>query len=317
MHLSLDRSARSAPALLVILLGLDLTGCSTLLDRSGSDRSFDEYRQYMAERTAAELAEDADEEEPTFEEKLAAAQRFHRSGETSQALRLYFDAFRLDPGDTRSHEGIAYLQLPHQPERAEAVFLGVIETDPNSTMAHVGVGLAKLAQDDPAGAVPYLERSVELSPNSADAHDSLAVALQELERFHEARVHAQRARDLAPDDADVANNLGISHLLLGDAVLAEAAFREAIALNSLDPTYRNNLGVSLGRQNRYEEALKAFRSAGSEQAAENNIAYIYFLNGRLDDAITHYERALQAEGDEELMVLRNLNAALDARDAQE
>ena len=73
----------------------------------------------------------------------------------------------------------------------------------------------------------------------------------------------------------------------------------------------------MGRQTRYEEALKAFRSAGSEHAAENNIAYIYFLNGYLDDAITHYERALQAEGDEELMVLRNLNAALDARDAQE
>jgi len=317
MHLSVDRSARSASALLVIFFGLDLTGCSTLLNRSGSDRSFEEYRQYMAERTAAELAEDTDEEEPTFEEKLAAAQRFHRSGETNQALRLYFDAFRLDPGDTRSHEGIAYLQLTHQPERAETVFLQIIETDPNSTMAHVGVGLAKLAQDDPEGAIPYLERSVELSPDSADAHDSLAVVLQELGQFHEAQVHAQRARELAPDDADVANNLGISHLLVGDAVLAEAAFREAIALNSLNPTYRNERGGALGRQTRYEEALKAFRSAGSEQAAENNIAYIYFLNGRLDDAITHYERALQAEGDEELMVLRNLNAALDARDAQE
>ncbi|MFQ5681626.1 MAG: hypothetical protein ACE5GG_06255, partial [Candidatus Omnitrophota bacterium] len=60
MHLTNDRSARSASALLAILFGLDLTGCSTLLDRSGSDRSFQEYRQYMAERTAAEVAEDTD-----------------------------------------------------------------------------------------------------------------------------------------------------------------------------------------------------------------------------------------------------------------
>jgi superkiller protein 3 len=271
----------------------------------------------MAERNAAEVAEDTDEEDPTFEEKLAAARRFHRSGETNQALRLYFDAFRLDPNDSRSHEGIAYLQLAHQPERAEAVFLEVIEADPNSAMAHVGVGLAKLAQDDPEGAVPYLERSIELSPDSADAHDSLAVALQRLERFHEAQIHALRARELAPDDADIANNLGISNLFLDDLVPAEAAFREAIVINPRDPAYRNNLGVALGRQSRYEEALKTFRSAGSEQAAENNIAYIYFLNGRLDDAIAHYELALQAEGDEELKVLRNLNAALDARDAQE
>ena len=316
MRLALDRSARSASALLVILFGLDLTGCATLLDRAGFNSSFREHREYMAERAAAEVAEETDEEEPTFEEKLAAAQRFHRSGANNQALRLYFDAFRADPNDTRSHEGIAYLQLAHQPERAETVFLEVIAIDPNSTMAHVGVGLARLAQGNPEGAVPYLERSIELSPNSADAHDSLAVALQRLGRFHEARIHAQRARELAPDNADIANNLGISHLLEGDSVLAEAAFREAIALNRRDPAYRNNLGIALGRQSRYEEALTVFRSAGSEQAAENNLAYIYFLNGRLDEAIAHYELALQAEGDEELMVLRNLNAALDARDAQ-
>jgi Flp pilus assembly protein TadD len=316
MHLSLDRSARSVFTLLVMIFGLDLTGCATLMDGWGSEGSFREHRQYMAERTAAEVARDADEERPTFEEQLATAQRLHRSGETDRALRLYFDAFRLDPSDTRSHEGIAYLELAHQPERAEKVFLEVIETDPDSTMAHVGAGLARLAQDDPEGAVPYLERAVELNPDSAESHDSLAIAFQKLERFDEALIHSQRARELAPDDADVANNLGISRLLVGDAVLAEASFREAIALNSLDPVYRNNLGIALARQTRYEEALTAFRSAGSEQKAENNIAYIYFRDGRLDDAIAHYERALLADGDEELMVLRNLNAALDARDAQ-
>ena len=317
MHPTPDRSARTASAILVILFGLDLTGCASLLDPFGPESAIEEQRQYMAERAAAEAAEDTDREKPTFEEKLAAAQRFHRSGETDRAMRLYFDAFRLDPEDTRTHEGVAYLQLGRQTEGAETVFLEVIETDPDSTMAHIGVGLAKLAQDDPAGAIPYLERAIELSPDSAEAHDSLAVALQQLERFNEAQVHAQRARELAPDDADIANNLGISNLLLSDPVPAEVAFREAIALNPHDPAYRNNLGIALGRQARYGEALKAFRSAGSEQAAENNIAYIYFLNGRLDDAIAHYELALQAEGDDELMVLRNLNAALDARDAQE
>lgn len=317
MHLSFDRFVRCAPALLAILFGLSGTGCATLMDRFGSDSSYRNYRQQMAERAAAESAEVAEEDEPTFEEKLEAAQRFHRSGKSNQALRLYFDAFRLDPDDKRSHVGIAYLQLPHQPERAEAVFLEVIETDPTSTMAHVGMGLARLAQDDPEGAVPYLERSIELSPDSAEAHDSLAIALQKLERFDEALIHSQRARELAPLDADVANNLGHSQLLLDDSVLAEATFRKAIALNPEDLAYRNNLGIALARQRRYEEALTVFRTAGTEQDAENNIAYIYFRDGLFDEAIAHYERALLADGDKELTVLRNLNDALDARDAQE
>jgi superkiller protein 3 len=301
---------------LAIVFALNLSGCSTLLNPFQPDSSYQEHRQYMAERAAAEMAEDPDEKEPTFDEKLKAAQRSHQAGKTDQAMRLYFDAFRLDPTDTRSQEGIAYLRLAQQPEQAETVFLKVIAIDPNSTMAHVGVGLAKLAQDDAEGSVPYLERAIELSPNSADAHDVLAVAFQKLERFDEARTHSQRARELAPEDADIANNLGMSHLFLGDSDLAEVTFREAIVLNSKDPAYQRNLALALARQTRYEEALTAFRAAGSEQEAQNNIAYIYFKDGRLDDAITHYERALLAEGDQELMVLRNLNEALDARDAQ-
>ena len=61
--------------------------------------------------------------------------------------------------------------------------------------------------------------------------------------------------------------------------------------------------------------MSAFRSAGSEQAAENNLGYVYYMNGLLDDAIAHYELALQAQGDGQLKILRNLTAALDAKRA--
>jgi len=63
--------------------------------------------------------------------------------------------------------------------------------------------------------------------------------------------------------------------------------------------------------------MRAFRAAGSEQAAENNLGYVYYMNGLLDDAVVHYELALQAKGDDKLMIMRNLNAALDAKQAAE
>ncbi len=88
-------------------------------------------------------------------------------------------------------------------------------------------------------------------------------------------------------------------------------------LESRDPAYRNNLGIALGRQHRYADAMSAFRSAGSEQAAENNLGYVYYMNGLLDDAVIHYESALRAQGDDQLTILRNLNAALDAKHAAE
>jgi len=41
------------------------------------------------------------------------------------------------------------------------------------------------------------------------------------------------------------------------------------------------------------------------------------MNGLLKDAIAHYERALEAQGDDQLKILHNLNAALDAQRAAE
>ena len=63
--------------------------------------------------------------------------------------------------------------------------------------------------------------------------------------------------------------------------------------------------------------MRAFRSAGSEQAAENNLGYVYYMNGLLDDAVIHYELALRAQGSDQLKIMRNLNAALDAKHAAE
>ncbi len=309
--------ARFACALLVALVGLHGAGCALLPGASQSQTSLDEYREYMAERAAAEVAEVEQEDEASFEEKLAAAQRSHRAGDSENAMRLYFDAFRLDPADSRAHAGIAYLQLSREPDRAEEVFLKVIEIDPNSTMAYVGLGLAKLAQEDPDAAAAYLERAIALNPESANAHDAYAVVLEEMQLYEDAQTHARRASELAPKNSAIVNNYGIASLLAGDPQAAESAFKDAASLEPRDPAYRNNLGVALGRQGRYTEALTAFRTAGGEQAAHNNLGYVYYMNGMLDEAVAHYELALQAEGDDKQKILRNLNAALDAKGSEQ
>jgi Flp pilus assembly protein TadD len=138
-----------------------------------------------------------------------------------------------------------------------------------------------------------------------------------MQLYEDAQEHARMAAELAPQNSAIVNNYGIANLRAGDPVLAEKAFRDAISLEPRDPAYRNNLGIALGRQHRYADAKSAFRSAGSEQAAENNLGYVYYMNGLLDDAVAHYELALQAQGDDKLKILRNLNAALDAKQAAE
>jgi superkiller protein 3 len=137
-----------------------------------------------------------------------------------------------------------------------------------------------------------------------------------LGRRAEALEHTRRARELSPRDATIANGLGVAHMVMGHWTEAESAFRDAIRLDSRISAYYNNLGLALGRQERYEEALASFQKFGSEQAAQNNLGYVYYLNRRYDDAIAHYERALLAPGDQKVLILQNLNDALDARDGR-
>jgi len=302
-------------AIVATAVALPLSGCAMFSGGQRSGASFEEYRQYMAERTAAELADDQ-EEPQTVDEKVEAAQRFHRAGQYDRAMRLYFDAYRLDPEDTRARQGVAYLQLADQPGAAERVLQEVAAERPDSEMAQVGLGLARYAQGDPATALVSLERAVELEPDSALAHDALAVVLAHLGRYDDALRHARRARLLAPESPEIANNLGITYLMNGDAARGEAAIRDAIGLDDqAKPAYRNNLAVALGRQGRFSEALVEFRATGNDQTAHNNVGFLYFMQGRLDEAIGHYEMALLSEGDSTSSVLRNLNAALDARDS--
>ena len=102
----------------------------------------------------------------------------------------------------------------------------------------------------------------------------------------------------------------------GEFEKAEQAFRAAILLDPDDPAQHNNLGLAIGRQGRYQEALAQFRLVGTEQAALNNLGYLYYLNGEHARAIEQFERSLQLGGGDRLTVVKNLQAAQAALDRE-
>jgi Flp pilus assembly protein TadD len=103
-------------------------------------------------------------------------------------------------------------------------------------------------------------------------------------------------------------------MLLGKFAEAESALRRATELAPKQRSGWNNLGIALGRQEHSNQALVAFREGRNEQGARNNLGYVYFLNGRFDEAIDEYEAALLEGGRATPMVVENLDRALEARD---
>jgi Flp pilus assembly protein TadD len=282
----------------------------------GSDHS--EYRALLdAQKDAARARASAESEDSgesvSYDDAFLEAERLRGSGDTSKALFAYLQALRIDPENQTPRERIAALHLREDPARAESILRGVLADEPDSAFAHAALGLALLAQQRPDEARPALERAVQLDPTSAVAFSALGVVHDQQGLHAAARVYQRRAQQLRPEDPVILNNLGTSCLLDGDLPCAERSFRTAISLKPDDRTLHNNLGVVLGRQRRYGAALASFRRAGDEQAAQNNLGYVHFLNADYDGAIEAYERALLVEGDSTLTILRNLNAALSAR----
>jgi len=156
----------------------------------------------------------------------------------------------------------------------------------------------------------HLERAVALDPESPRAQEALGVRLDQVGRREEAGRHLEKALALRPRDGRILNNAGFFHLRHGDYARAEDLFRRALREDTRDePVRSRNLGMALAMQGRFDEAFKAFRKAGDEQSARNNLGYAHHLRGEYEAAIDEYQRAIVAGGDASVQVVRNLESA--------
>jgi superkiller protein 3 len=297
----------TARTLLALALALASSGCAWL----GPDAAQREILEARRARSAA--MEPQAPARKTVEERLAEADRLLAEGRGGEAVWGYSQAYRSDPANPAPRARIGFVEVSRDPERAEALFAEIVRDHPDSSEAHAGLGLARFAQNRLEPARESLERAVELDPDSVQALYWLSVVCDLLDRPQRARELAERAHSLAPRHAQIVNNLGVSYLVGGEFERAEQAFRSAILLEPADAALHNNLGIALGRQGRYAEALAEFRRAGTEQAALNNLGYLYYLNGDHAKAIENFERSLQLGGGDRLTVVKNLQAAQAAQ----
>ncbi len=206
----------------------------------------------------------------------------------------------------------------------------------------VVTGLGLLSAGRAAEADRLLARAVASRPEDGPAWNALGLARHSLELWPSAATAFARAATLMPDDPRVRANLGAAlleagdlarareelltatrldaayakpHLLLGrvaaatgDAVAAEAAFREAVRLGPEEPAASYHLGLLLLQLRRHDEAIASLmaclRLSPDMPSAHLNLGLALRRSGREADAARHLDR------------FRDLSEAI-ARDAHE
>ena len=125
---------------------------------------------------------------------------------------------------------------------------------------HYNLGLVLAGQGSSDQAARAYKAALALRPGYFRAQYNLGLVLYRAELYEEALAAFEAARVLRADSYEAVYNLGLTHLKLLDPAAAEITFERAIELdNRVSAHY--NLGLALSRQDRPDDAARAYRSA--------------------------------------------------------
>lgn len=265
---------------------------------------------------------------------------YWRNGET-----LWTRVVDSDPSDARAHNNLgSYFYDEKRWDEAIAQFKATVTLNPGFTTAFNYLGQAYSAKGDADDAIPPFQQAIKLDPDYAIAHYNLGAAFakkglmdQAIAEYQKALAIDPAARATSPDAAAMTMKMDYSmfHDALGMALAWEekndeaiAQYKEALKLNPdfadasnnlasataqkgqpMDAKAHNNLGTTLRRQGRLDDAIAEYEEALKVDPhyapAHYNLANALIEKGEINEAIIEYQAALKIKPDN-VMVQKNL-----------
>ncbi len=144
-------------------------------------------------------------------------------------------------------------------------------------------------------AEPFLLEASRRLKADARPWRALALLYADTDRPLDAITALQRAVEIDPNHAATWNNLGyLLHTAQRDPS-AVPALQKAVSLDSKNARYKRNLGYALFATGKPDDALQAFRAAGTPGDAWYDLAVAHELAGDAEGALVPLRRALEID----------------------
>jgi tetratricopeptide (TPR) repeat protein len=111
-------------------------------------------------------------------------------------------------------------------------------------------------------------------------------------KYEEANQFFQTAVRLAPRNVELLTDAGYCYYLQNRYDDAEQLYRQALAIDPSHEALCNNIGLMLAEQGRSDDSLQMFRRATTAAQAHANLAFMMAQTGDLQQAESHFNRAL-------------------------
>jgi tetratricopeptide (TPR) repeat protein len=219
-------------------------------------------------------------------------------GKFAEALQQYEQALAIKPklAEGEFAAGYALMRLGRYAE-AERRYRRALSLRPDFAAAWLNLGCLEREQGKEIYAEAALQRAVELRPDMANAWINLALIERERKDQRKAEVYLRKALELRPDEADT--HVAWAQFRQGeeDFAGAWAWLRSALLRNPTHQEAWNMMGILLHREQRYEEAVEAFRQAESlgHMAAVSNRGNTLLDMGRAAEALNAHKLAAERD----------------------
>jgi tetratricopeptide (TPR) repeat protein len=244
------------------------------------------------------------------------------AGKTDEAIEHYQQALRLKPDYAESYNNLGVL-LARAGKIPQAIedYQKALSLKPDYAKAHNNLGLALAAAGRSDQAIEHLQQAVRLEPDYAEAHNNLGVALTQAGKTEEGIEHFRRVLRLQPESAKAHYNLGSALARLGrtdEAVQSYNRFLQLApdhveALDRLAWLLATREPAQSGDPARAVQLAERARQLAPQHSAEclDTLAAAYAAAGRLADAVTTAERAVQlAESAGQAALVKNIQSRL-------
>ncbi len=193
---------------------------------------------------------------------LATATARAAEGRHGESLALVAGALRNDPDDPELlFARASTLFASGRFREARESFLKANGVGATHASIYRMLGWSCHLAGNPVEAEVWMRKATSAEPDDFEPLYGLAIVLQDRGRLAEAEAAYVRALELQPDDLGCWLNLVVCSLHQGDLAAAESYSRRAIAIDDGKAMAWSNLGQTLSRQDRRQEALEAFEHA--------------------------------------------------------
>jgi len=206
------------------------------------------------------------------------------------AIADFKGAIEIDSSDIEIWEELihSYASIENYKEAEEAC-LNAIDLEKKKSQNWLNLGKLRIKLNNHDGAKEAIEKVLELEPGKLEALEKTVDLDLNSKKYKEAVLTCESLLNMDPKNYSLWNKLGVARFYLDDFLGAENAYRKADEFCPEDAAILYNIGESLWKQNKIDDALsyyeRSIRQRPNSYDCWNDLAELYKIKNLNSESI--------------------------------